>query len=108
MSTGTLSTNTHIKLIVDTVDAISTKACKIEAAARARGWGVGEGEPAIYSGSSTIDEVLDLRNIAQAGCLSGSLDVCERFLGDVSRRPGFVTCEEVKRFCAELRSIATS
>lgn len=108
MNTGTLNVNTHIEALVDAVDELAAKATRIEAASRARGWGFSEGESAVYRGGSTIDEILDLRNIAQAGCLEGSLNVCERFLTDVAGRPGIVTCGEIQRFCAELRSIATS
>lgn len=108
MNTGTLNAKTHIDMLVDAVDALAAKATRIEAASRDRGWGFGEGESAVYRGSATIDEILDLHNIAQAGCLEGSLEVCERFLTDVSRRPGIVTCGEIQRFCAELRNIATT
>jgi len=108
MQTATLTGNTHIQALVDAVDALAAKASRVEAASRARGWGFAEGESAVYRGSATIDEILDLRSIAQAGCLEGSLAECERFLTDVSRRPGIVTCAEIQRFCADLREIATS
>ena len=98
----------HIKGLVDAIDALAARAARVEAASRARGWGFSEGEPSVYRGGSTIDEILDLRNLAEAGCLQGSLDACERFLADVSRRPGIVTCGEIQRFCAEIRAIATS
>jgi hypothetical protein len=107
MST-TLKASTHTETLVDAVDNLAAKAARIEAASRARGWGFSEGESAVYRGGSTIDEILDLRNIAQAGCLDGSLSVCERFLTDIAGRPGIVTCEEIQRFCAEVRIIATS
>lgn len=98
----------HIKGLVDAIDALAARAARVEAASRARGWGFSEGEQSVYSGGSIIDEILDLRNLAEAGCLQGSLDACERFLADVSRRPGIVTCGEIQRFCAEIRAIATS
>jgi len=93
---------------VDAVDRLAAKAMQAEAASRGRGWGLGEGEAVVYRGSSTIDDILDLRNLAEAGMMSGSIDVCEKFLASISNRPGVVTCAEIAKFCAEARDIATS
>ena len=108
-TTATITeTPNHIREFVAAVDQLASRAERIEAASRGRGWGYGAGESAVYRGSSTIDDILDLRNLAEAGMMEGSIEVCEKFLSSISTRPGIVTCEEIAKFCAEARDIATS
>lgn len=108
MTVATTETPKHIHDFVDAVDKLAAKAQQIEAATRGRGWGLADGESAVYRGSSTIDDILDLRSLAEAGMMAGSLDTCDKFLADISKRPGIVTCAEVTRFCREAREMATS
>lgn len=108
MTSTITETPRHILDFVEAVAKFAEKAERVEAATRGRGWGFNEGESAVYRGGATIDEVLDLRSIAEAGMMAGSVEACDKFLASISKRPGVVTCSEIAKFCAEAREIAES
>lgn len=103
----TTITSPHLNTFAQALDAFDSELRSVRDTTR-RHYGTGDGGDSVISKWHVIDVVLDLRNLAAAGCMDESLGSIDDFLDTIHSRPGVVIVAEVQAFMAELRDIATS